>query len=274
MRLAVNWSPAAEKLVLEGKIDVNLWKCSDWPELVGPALKTKPAYVHFPIHTSVDFDVDWAKVRGWMDITGTKNVNVHLIATEKDFPDIPFDSRDPAHRERVIDMMVDCIRVMGDAVGIGNVICENLPTRRAQGTPGGPWPLHCSVEAETVRETILRSGARLLLDMDHARNAANILGENPKAYIESLPVDRIGELHLSGVKRDGADLDDHWGLSSDCWEYVDWAIERMRSGAWATPDICAFEYGGIGPVFRDRCDPAMLEAQVPRLLSMAQTLNT
>lgn len=274
MKLAVNWSPAAEKLLLEGAIDVDLWKCSDWPELVGPALKTKPAYVHFPIHTSADFPVDWAKVRGWMDITGTDNVNIHLIATKKDFPDIPFGSRDPAHRERVIDMMVSCIRKAGEEMGIERIICENLPSRRAEEAPGGgPWPLLCSIEAETVREAIARSGARLLLDMDHARNAADILGVDANAYIESLPVDRIGELHLSGVKRAGPDLDDHWGLSDECWTYVDWAIERMRSGDWATPGICAFEYGGIGPVFRDRCDPALMAIQIPRLFAAVHSLN-
>ena len=273
MRLAVNWSPAAEKLLLEGKIDVDLWKCSDWPELVGPALKTKPAYVHFPIRTSAGFSVDWEKVRGWMERTGTKNVNMHLSAGAEDFPDIPFDSREPEHRERVVAMMADCIRKAGDEMGIGNIICENLPTRRREDTPGGPWPLHAAVDPRTVREAIVRSGARLLLDIDHARNAADILGMDPKEYVESLPVDRIGELHLSGVKRDGPDLDDHWGMSEECWPYAEWAIERMKSGAWSTPDICAFEYGGIGPIFRDRCDPAILAAQVTRLLAAAHSLN-
>lgn len=272
MRLAVNWSPAAEKLVLEGKIDVDLWKCSDWPELVGPALKTRPAYVHFPIHTSADFNVDWAKVRGWMDITGTKNVNMHLVATRKDFPDIPFDSRDPAHRERVITMMVDCIERAGKEMGIERIVCENLPSARADDEEH-PWPIFAAIDPLTVREAILRSGARLLLDLDHARNAADLLGMDAKEYVEILPVDRIGELHMSGVQQQGDRLEDHMGLSAECWTYVDWAIGEMHAGRWATPDICAFEYGGIGPVFRDRCNPAVLEAQVPRLLAGVRSLN-
>lgn len=273
MRLAVNWSPAAEKLVLEGNIDVDVWKCSDWPELVGPALKTRPAYVHFPIHTSVHFEVDWAKVRGWMDITGTKNVNIHLVATAKDFPDIPFASRDPAHRARVVDMMVACINKAGEEMGMERIVCENLPSHPTDDA-GGPWPLHCSIEADAVREAIDRSGCRLLLDIDHARNAADLLGEDPRAYIERLPVDRIGELHMSGAVRMNGYLEDHMGMSDECWPFFDWALAEMNAGRWATPDIYAFEYGGIGAIFRDRCDPAVLAAQVPRLLAGVRSLNT
>lgn len=271
MKLAVNWSPQAERLLLSGDIDVDLWKCSDWPELVGPALKTKPAYVHFPIHTSVDFHVDWAKVRGWMDITGTTNVNMHLIAKQSDFPDIPFDSRATEHRERVIEMMVRCVKAAGDVVGIENVIAENLPTRKRNGD--GSWPLHCSVMAETITATIERSDCRLLLDVDHARNAADTLGMDPKGYIESLPVDRIGELHASGVRRIDGELDDHKGMSDECWQYFDWVMGKMRSGEWGTPGICAFEYGGIGPVFRDNSDINVLAEQVPRLFTAVHSLN-
>ena len=271
MKLAVNWSPQAERLLLSGDIDVDLWKCSDWPELVDPALETKPAYVHFPIHTSKDFAVDWEKVRMWMDKTGTTNVNMHLIAAQADFPDIPFDSRDAEHRERVVDMMVRCIKATGDAVGIENVIVENLPTRRTNAD--GSRPLHCSVMAETIAAAIERSGCRLLLDIDHARNAADVLGMDAKDYIESLPVDRIGELHASGVQRIDGELEDHMGMSDECWGYFDWAIERMRSGAWATPGICAFEYGGIGPVFRDRSDIKILAEQVPRLFAAVHSLD-
>ena len=271
MRLAVNWSPAAEKLLLEGKIDIDLWKCSDWPELVEPALKTKPAYVHFPIRTSTNFSVDWDAVRGWMEKTGTKNVNMHLMATTKDFPDIPFTSRDPVHRSRVIAMMVDCIAQAAKVVGIERIICENLPTHVKD--DDGEWPLFCSVEPETVYAAIDRAGCKLLLDIDHARNAADILGMDAKSYVESLPVDRIGELHMSGVRRIDGRLEDHMGMSDECWQYVDWAIDRMKTKHWNTPDICAFEYGGIGPIFRDRCDPAVLEAQVPRLFAAVHSLN-
>lgn len=66
MKLAVNWSPQAESLLLEGRIDVDLWKCADWPELVDPALRTKPAYVHFPIRAGDGSVPDWNSVRGWM----------------------------------------------------------------------------------------------------------------------------------------------------------------------------------------------------------------
>lgn len=270
MKLAVNWSPQAEKLLIEGRIDVDLWKCSDWPELVDPALKTKPAYVHFPIRAGDGSTPDWEKVRMWMEKTGTKLVNMHVGVTVEDFPDIPFDSRDPAHRERVIRAMVKDVEAAGREMGMERIIVENLPTHPHD---DDTQPLHCAVEAETVREVITRTGCGLLLDIDHARNAADILGMDPRDYIESLPVDRIGELHMAGVRRMNDWLEDHMGMSDDCWKYFDWTIERLRSGDWKTPDIFAFEYGGIGPVFRDRCDPVVLAKQVPRMFAAVHSLN-
>ncbi len=251
---------------------MDLWKCSDWPELVEPALKTKPAYVHFPIRAGDGSVPDWESVRRWMNMTGTKNVNMHLAVTVNDIPDIPFTSRDPLHRERVIDAMVRDVLAAGEAMGMEKIIVENLPTHPHD--EADPKPLYSAVDPETVRTVIERTGCRLLLDIDHARNAADILGIDPKKYIESLPVDRIGELHISGVRRIDGRLEDHMGMSDECWEYVDWAIGQMRDRHWNTPDICAFEYGGIGPIFRDRCERSVLAEQVPILLQKIRSLNT
>lgn len=272
MRLAVNWSPQAERLLLDGKIDIDLWKCSDWPELVEPALKTKPAYVHFPLRAGDGSVPDWESVRRWMERTGTKNVNMHLGVTVKDVPDIPFASRDPLHRGKVIDAMVRDVLAAGNAIGMEKIIVENLPTHPHDEVESKP--LHCCIEPETVRTVIERTGCRLLLDIDHARIAADVLGMDARSYIESLPIDRIGELHMSGVRRINGLLEDHMGMSDACWEYVDWAIDRMRDAHWNTPDICAFEYGGIGPIFKDRSEATVLAAQVPVLLQKIRSLNT
>ena len=271
MKLAVNWSPQAERLLLEGKIDVDLWKCSDWPELVEPALKTKPAYVHFPIRAGNGSVPDWEQVRIWMAKTGTTIVNMHLRVGAADMPDIPFASRSPEHRERVIEAMVRDVRAAGDEMGMERIVVENLPTYR---TDDGTRPLHCCVEPETIRAVIERTGCMLLLDIDHARNAAEILGMDPRAYIESLPVDRMGEFHMTGVRRENGELEGHRPFGAEDWEYFDWAIERFRSGDWKTPGIYAFEYGGIGPVFRENTDIQVLAEQVPRLLAAVRSLNT
>lgn len=266
----MNWSPQAETLLLAGAIDVDLWKCSDWPELVEPALKTKPVYVHFPLRAGGGATPDWAAVRGWMEKTGTKNVNMHLHATPKDFPDIPFRSREPEHRERVIERMVRDVEAAGKEFGMDRIIVENLPT-----TPqdDGVHPLFCAIEAETVRTVIEQTGCGLLLDIDHARSAADIFGVDARDYVESLPVDRIGELHMTGTEKVGGAILGHMPMSEEDWSYFDWVIERMGSGDWKTPDIYAFEYGGIGPAFESRSDSAVMAEQVPILLRKVRSLS-
>ncbi len=270
MRLAVNWSPQAEKLVLDGKIDVDLWKCSDWPELVDPALKTKPAYVHFPIRAGGGTAPDWEKVREWMAKTGTKLTNMHLHVSSKDMPDVPYASRSPEHRERVIDAMARDVEAAGKEMGIERIVVENLPTYRDD---DGFHPLHCAVEPEVINAVIERTGCMLLLDIDHARCAADVLNMDAKHYIEALPVDRIGEFHMTGVRREEGLLQGHRPMTEEDWEYFDWAIEKFRSDEWQTPDIYAFEYGGIGPVFRDNSDSAVLAEQVPIFFDKVHSLN-
>lgn len=267
MRLAVNWSPAAEKLLLEGAIDVDLWKCSDWPELVEPALKTKPAYVHFPIRAGDGSTPDWKQVRIWMEKTGTRMVNMHLNAPL----DIPHASRDPRDRERAIDALIRDVTAAGNAMDIERIVVENLPTFEKD---DGFHPPFCGVEPETIRAVIERTGCMLLLDIDHARASAEVLGMDPRDYIEALPVDRIGEFHMTGTRREHGKLEGHRPMNDEDWQYFDWAIERFRSGAWNTPDIYAFEYGGIGPNFVEHTDSAVLAAQVPLLLEKVRSLNT
>ncbi len=270
MKLAVNWSPQAEELFVAKKIKLDLWKCSDWPELVEPALKTGPAYVHFPIRAGDGSIPDWAKVRMWMEKTGTKLVNMHLHVGSKDMPDIPYDSRSPEHCERVIDALVRDVQAAGDEMGIDNIVVENLPTYRYD---DGFHPLHCCIEPGTISAVIERTGCMLLLDIDHARSAGKILGVDPHEYIESLPVKRIGEFHMTGVRRENGALEGHRPMAKEDWEYFDWAIENFRSGAWKTPGTYAFEYGGIGPNFKENSNIDVLAEQVPILFKKVHSLS-
>jgi hypothetical protein len=105
----------------------------------------------------------------------------------------------------------------------------------------------------------------LLLDLAHARITADTLSMNVKDYIQSLPLDRLAEMHVTGVKRYAGVLTDHFGLSTEDWDLFDWAIQNIHHGNWRQPEIVAFEYGGAGNVFIWRTDNRILQEQVPRL---------
>ena len=84
-------------------------------------------------------------------------------------------------------------------------------------------------------------------------------------YLDALPVGRLRELHVTGIHYRNDKLTDHLAFTDDDWEALEGVLERIRSGAWRRPETVAFEYGGIGPAFAWRSDPAVLAEQLPRL---------
>ncbi len=93
--------------------------------------------------------------------------------------------------------------------------------------------------------------------------------------MNTLPVHRLREVHVSGITRDADGLwRDHHPLTPDDWRGVEWAMGRIRSGDWPRPEIIAFEYGGIGPGYEERTDAGVLAEQVPRLRALVQGLTS
>ena len=56
------------------------------------------------------------------------------------------------------------------------------------------------------------------------------------------------------------------------WQPTAWAAGQIRSGAWKKPRMVAFEYGGVGDVFRWRTDGRYLLEQVPKLQKLFEDL--
>ncbi|HLV36123.1 MAG TPA: hypothetical protein VKY59_13445, partial [Spirillospora sp.] len=49
MKFALNYSPQAAELLRAGDIDIDLFKCPDWPHLIEQARQQRPVYIHFPL---------------------------------------------------------------------------------------------------------------------------------------------------------------------------------------------------------------------------------
>lgn len=91
-------------------------------------------------------------------------------------------------------------------------------------------------ETEFLREVARRTGCGLLLDVNNVFVSATNLGYSPQEYIESYPLDFVGEIHLGGHDED---LDDHGApllidshgreVSDPVWALLDLTLER--SGA-------------------------------------------
>jgi len=88
-------------------------------------------------------------------------------------------------------------------------------------------------EAVFLAETVRRTGCGLLLDVNNLFISANNLGIDPDAWLDRIPADAVGEIHLAGHEPDlelgeGLLIDTHGAAVSDpVWRLFDAVIGRF-----------------------------------------------
>jgi uncharacterized protein len=293
--LAVNYSAATGDLVREEAIQVDRHKCPAWPDLIhhlrnGGGVR-QPLHVHFPllvgtgrgypISTETNDAPDWTMIEALMDETGTSWVSAHMGPRPEDHPGL--DERPWKEQVATItDALIRDFEPLIARFGGENVVGENIFEYFGM-------HLRPSVLPEVITRVIETVGCDLLLDLSHARLAARGLGMNERAYIEALPVAHLREIHITGIQRfsafwirrlEAAGLDpevhavrsgewiDHLPMTDEDWLFFEWAMSRIRDGHWRTPEVIAFEYGGLGPDFEALTIREVLAEQVPRLYRM------
>lgn len=271
MQFAINYSPQAADLLARGQISVDRFKCPPWPDLLAEARTHAPVYVHFDLRADPNANraLDFEEIARFYTDTNTPYLNLHLTPARQTFPDMAHDTTDPRDIKAVTEALLTGVWIIVEEFGVENVIVENLPYH------GGRYPdeLRPVAEVDVIRRIVEETGCGFLLDISHGRLAARHMGLDERDYLARLPGSRLRELHVTGIGSDPAGLVcDHLGLSEEDWPFVTWVLDRIRAGEWATPEIMAFEYGGIGPVFEWRSDAAVIAAQAPRLAELAHSL--
>jgi sugar phosphate isomerase/epimerase len=195
--------------------------------------------------------------------TETPFINVHLSPKIRDFPPGVGANSEASAPGAVTDRMISDVARLAARFGAGRVIAENIPL----GNPEEGFAPACA-EPAAIRRVLDAAGCGFLLDLSHARLTARVLGVDEREYISRLPVDRIRELHLTGIQPVDGRLRDHMHLSDEDWSQTQWALDRIRRGDWGKPTIVALEYGGVGEKFAWRSDAGVIAEQVPRLYEM------
>ncbi len=256
MKFALNYSPQAAELLRRRTIEIDLFKCPDWSDLIEEACTQRPVYVHFPL-VAGQHNIDKAgldRVANLRDSTHTPFVNTHLAARYQDL-------NDSNNADTAVEIMLRDVLPLVEHFGPESVMAENVPCPDI-------WNDKPPIIAEpdVICRVIQASGCGLLLDLAHARLSSETLGMDVYDYISLLPVDRLREVHVTGVglNREGL-REDHLPMTDEDWALFDWAIDNIHAGRWATPAIVACEYGGIGPIFDWRSDPAVLARDIPRM---------
>ena len=270
MRFAINYSPQAEALWRDGRIEVDLFKCPDWPDLVAQVSKIHNLYVHSSLimwRGGMD-NVDCRLLQHWLNATETRVINTHFALAKSDFA--------PASKitaDLVVEHATRILAPLCERFGAENIVIENIPY------PPGSWieaPLPEVADPEVISEVVRRSGCGFLLDIAHAIRACEGTGRRDvKAYLNALPVDGLRELHVVGLlpEPDGQGLrQDHFAMTDEDWAMTEWALAQIRTGAWRKPEIMAFEYGGVGERFAWRSETDVIAEQAPRLYALAQSV--
>lgn len=271
MKFAINYSPQAEQLLNDGAIQVDVFKCPSWDDLVPQVQQSHSAYVHFGFlagrNQLGDVDFDW--VDNWLQTTDTQWINTHLATSAEDFAD-----GERITVEGVIERTIRDVEILGKRFGNERVIVENIPY------PDPGWNdglLKEAVDPTVISEIVKQSGCGLLLDVAHAiRTCEGLGGIDIYDYLNAMPVHALRELHVVGLLADVDDdgvRQDHYELLDPDWEMVEWSVAQIRDGKWHEPDVMAFEYGGIGPMFETRSKTEVIAKQVPRLYELAQSVS-
>lgn len=293
MEFAVNYSPALAGLVHEGAVAVDRFKCPAWPQLFGAASQERPIYVHFPLRigsgqgcaindeTGQPADLEW--VADMLAQTGTPLVNTHMMPTAKDHPDIPIDSREPRHIQRVIDAVMRDLEPLILRFGAERVTVENIINEYG-------W-LTLAVLPEVITRVLEQTGCGFLFDLSHARLAARSLGVDERIYCQALPVERIREIHFTGLRMISGDLlariqaagdpggfaeryagkwIDHLPMDEPDWPEVAWAMQQVHTRKWAAPWVVAYEFGGVGGFWELFSRRETYLAELPRLQALVK----
>jgi len=267
MRLAINWSPEAAELFDTGKIQFDLYKCPDWPDLVKDAQSQQAAYIHFPLSIGAGQMPDWnfAQIHDWLEKTDTRFVNCHITPRNSHISeDIDLDS--------LTELLYKEVAALVAEFGEELVIIENCPY--FQGNIDRGYLLQ-GIEPELFHNLINATHCGLLLDVSHAQLTCNALERDFETYINALPVQHIREMHITGIGQWSTGITgDHMPLTALDWERVDYCVQQIQNGQWRKPDVMAFEYGGIA-MLKDLCgsDKNAIAEQVPRLWQISQTLE-
>ena len=258
MKFAVNYSDALVQLIKAKSVKVDLIKCPDWEGMLKEAAPFGEITVHFDLEIGLGntFDADFSRIREIKNQTGTPHVNTHLVTPR---------NLDPTHQQEmdhINHLWRKELQVMIDQIGADSVALEHFPYTLA--TPH----ILPAADAKTFSQVILDTHCMFLLDLAHARITANTLEMDVKDYIRALPLDRLVEMHITGIKAHSEILTDHFEMMSEDWNLLAWALQEIRSKNWRTPEIVAFEYGGVGSTFVWRTDREVLLEQVPKLYNM------
>jgi uncharacterized protein (UPF0276 family) len=100
---------------------------------------------------------------------------------------------------------------------------------------------HYQAGPDIITEIMETTDSGLLLDISHARLAASFQGRHVRSYLEKLPLERMMQIHVSGIRKQFGRLRDaHESLQEEDYTLLKWVLGKCQ------PRVITLEY------FRDQ----------------------
>ena len=130
--------------------------------------------------------------------------------------------------EECLDHVAGRVREVQDVLG-RRILLENPSTYLA-------WNDSTIPEAEFLAELAQRADCGLLLDVNNVYVSAVNLDFDPVAYLDAIPADRVGQIHLAGFSDCGTHLFDTHSrpVSDEVWRLYSYTVDRLGLGDVAT----------------------------------------
>lgn len=225
----------------------------------------KPIVLHcasLSIAGTVDPDPSTVRdIGAWIDRTRTPWLGEHLSFVTADSqtagpnsdeyaPGEPFNigyTVCPSMNERAVERVVRAVERAEQRFPVP-MLLENPPVYFKM--PGSTFS-----QVEFVREICASSPARLLLDLAHFYITSQTMGFDPLEALDAYPLERVGEVHISGVETElGAHWDNHAKRAPEIeFEMLELVVDRARVAA------ITLEYN-----WSERFPPAVLLEEIAR----------
>jgi uncharacterized protein (UPF0276 family) len=262
IRLAANWSQALEKLLRKVHPPVDFLKIPlerDARAQLAQARGLRPVLLHGwgpPYRVGMSEIPAPDELRELILTSGTPYLSVHLDVQPEDF-------EGEISPERALERVRTSVQSLREITNL-EILLENMPTYAWSERP------RFVTNPEFIAAALERSGAGFLLDIAHARVAAHHRRQDALAYLNSLPLERALEIHVSGPRLEHDGLRDrHLPMTDTDYALLEGVLERAKRVQTIT-----LEYGGIPDAGKtrdgldmrfNRNDPAALLEQLGRL---------
>lgn len=136
---------------------------------------------------------------------------------------------DPPSTERAVHHFLGVFDRFSNSVELP-ILLENLPSLPVE-------KYNYAADPNLISQIVEETETGMVLDIAHARVAASFQELEIEAYLSSLPLEHVQQIHISGVQREGGLFhDSHETLDEIDYELLMWLLERTQ------PQVVTLEY--------------------------------